>query len=340
MLGVLETERRLRWTSSGQLVPWLGPALRGQIAAAFRRAVCRFSPVEQETTWRYCKGCPHRDGCPYGETVEADPPAGASVVSGQEDGVRPLTLAPSFPAPPAAVPGAELRLRVLFSGAAARHADEFWGAAAVSGRDPHGGLGPDRVHFEIWPPAPPNSPAQWHTVELPSGPEQSGGVVPYVTVALTAPLFLRQQGPVGRGLVTRPTFADLLRASLRTVGRLCAYYGQAISDAAFRRLKDAAAAVSTRSASFGMFRQRKWSNRSQQGAMMTGVTGAATYGPVPMGLIPWLRWGGLLHVGPHRIAGAGGWEVFVGPADAVPPASLGTESAPTGHIDLMKSGPW
>ena len=88
MLHVLHTERVLRLTAPGRLLPWLGPALRGLAAAQFKRAVCLYSPAEQQTTRRYCKGCPHIAACPYGSTVEAEPPPGAPVFGGQDDGVR------------------------------------------------------------------------------------------------------------------------------------------------------------------------------------------------------------------------------------------------------------
>jgi hypothetical protein len=308
MLHVLETERVLRLTAPGRLVPWLGPALRGLAARRFKRRVCIFPPAEQETTWRYCKGCPHQAVCPYGQTVEPDPPSGAAVVAGQDDAVRPLVIAPAFPAPEVGVPGTELRVRVSFAGeAAARHADEFWAAVADAGRDPGAGLDPDRTTFEVWPPPPPEPPARWLTAELPLVPETPAGPVASVEVHLTSPLFLRQSG----GLVENPTFGDLLRASLRTVGRLCAYHGRGVPDQAFRALKEAAEAVTTRGAAFERFRQRKWSNRSQQAATLSGVVGKATYGPVPRGLVPWLTWGGRLHVGVNRVAGAGGWQVLV-----------------------------
>ena len=35
------------------------------------------------------------------------------------------------------------------------------------------------------------------------------------------------------------------------------------------------------------------------------------YGDVPWSLVPWLLWGGRLHVGSHRIAGAGGWRLVL-----------------------------
>jgi len=37
--------------------------------------------------------------------------------------------------------------------------------------------------------------------------------------------------------------------------------------------------------------------------------GGGMYGPVPAALAEWLAWGGRVHAGTDRVAGAGGWEV-------------------------------
>src|SRR4051794_26997808 len=88
---------RLRLTRTGQLVPWLGLALRGLVGARFKEKVCRHSPRERLERWVHCSGCPHMAECAYGQTFEPDPPAGVEVFHGQEDAARPLVLAPYFP---------------------------------------------------------------------------------------------------------------------------------------------------------------------------------------------------------------------------------------------------
>src|SRR5436309_12778631 len=136
MLTVLETQRVLRLTRPGRLLPWLGPALRGLVGMRLKEDVCRQPAAERQTTWRYCKGCPRMGGCAYGETVEPDPPPGSEVFRGQEDGLRPLVIAPHFPAPERGHVGVEVPVRVLFVGrAAAAHAGAFWEAAAEAGSD-------------------------------------------------------------------------------------------------------------------------------------------------------------------------------------------------------------
>ncbi len=307
-LEVLETARVLRLRRPGRLLPWLGPALRGLGARRFKARVCRFPPAMQETERLYCKGCPHVAECPYGQTVEPDPPPGVRVPPGQEDAVRPLVIAPAFPAPRVGRPGLRLPVRVTFLGrAAAAHAEAFWSALAEAGQA--SGFHPDGATFAVEPD--PESPAAaWRDLVLPVDLSAERGEMEWLKVELTSPLILRSGGPEGRRLVTAPTFADLLRASLRTIGPLCRLYGRPLPDEVFRPLKELSGGVPTRSASFGTYEQPKWSNRSEQHGTVRGVYGSGTYGPVPRVLVPWLSWGGRLHVGGYRVAGAGGWRTW------------------------------
>jgi hypothetical protein len=59
---------------AGPLMPWLGPALRGVVAARLKDRVCRLSAAERQRQGAYCKGCARMAGCPYGETFEPDVP--------------------------------------------------------------------------------------------------------------------------------------------------------------------------------------------------------------------------------------------------------------------------
>jgi hypothetical protein len=309
-LDVLETTRVLRLARPGRLQAWLGPALRGLAARRFKACVCRFPPAAQEGERRYCKACPYIANCAYGRTVEPDPPHGARVPLGQEDATRPLVIAAAFPVPDAGFAGLVLPVRASFIGrTAAAHADEFWAALAEAGRDPAVGLDPDRTTFEVCLPEPPAPTAVWCAVEVPGDPAADPGEVAWVKVRLTGPLLLRAAAEGGRRLVAEPSFSDLLRACLRTVGTLCRLYGDPLPDAAFRPLKDLASEVPTLARSFTGYRQPKWSRRSRQHALVEGVIGEGMYGPVPRVLLPWLTWGGRLHVGSHRVAGAGGWTV-------------------------------
>lgn len=313
MLPVLRSTRTLTFTRSGRLLPWLGPALRGLTAMRFRRSVCRQPLAEQQTRWRYCRGCPLMADCPYGQTVEPDPPPGAEVMHGQEDAARPLVIAPAFPAPEVAEPGLSGTVSVTFVGRqAARHAEAFWGSMREAGADASTGLGRDRVTFDVSE----DGSDEWWLPDLPLGPESLDGSVPRLLVELTSPLILESRDERGKKWRTvEPAFHDLLRASLRSVGALVALYAtvergtpRGRLEADYAGLKTAAMAVPTLELGYRPFAQGHVSQRSG-GSRLEGAVGYGVYGDVPLALVRWLVWGGRLHVGGQRVCGAGGWRI-------------------------------
>jgi hypothetical protein len=311
VLKVLVAHRTVRLATGGHLQPWLGPAVRGLIAGRWRAAVCRFPVAERVARWPNCTGCPHVHDCAYGRTVEPDPPPGAHVAGGFGDAVRPLVVHPGFPLDEQVRPGYQFPLRVVLVGPQAiAHADEFWEILRQAGGDPNAGLGPDHVLFDLLADGPPGAPV---TASLPTRLDPAD-VVPRVRVELTGPLVLRSRDDRDRRhLVTRPTFGELLRACLRTLGPLCRFVGDGpIADEVFRNLKAAAERVPTVRGAWRPFAQVKSSSRSGQQVTVRGVVGWAEYGPLPRALVEWLTWGGRVHVGTHRTVGAGGWQTVVG----------------------------
>jgi hypothetical protein len=107
---------------------------------------------------------------------------------------------------------------------------------------------------------------------------------------------------------------------LRTLGQLLALYDQPLKTD-FAAMREAALEVPLLRAEYVSFYQHHWSNRSQQGRPLHGVMGSGLYGPVPRALVPFLIWGGRVHVGIDRVAGAGSWRVTVGEQTA--PTSAG-----------------
>ncbi len=289
----------------GRLVPWLGPALRGLIVHRLKMMTCRHDPEERDALWIYCKGCPYNFECPYGSVIEPDPGPSAVVFVGQEDAVRPSVIDPSFPAPPYAEVGSVYTLRVVFiAERAAQHAATFWQAAQIAGADPESGLGTDGVLFQVL-----QQPAQdrWLEVELPRSCDEAPSLIPTLEVRLDQPLFLRDgSDPQGRRMILTPSFSDLLRAALRCLGRLAALYDQPL-EADFAGLKAAGANVSMERSEFRIFEQWKTSHRTGQRGWLRGIVGPAVYRDVPAALVSWMHWAGRLHVGLHRVAGAGGW---------------------------------
>lgn len=301
----------LRLTGAGRLQPWLGPALRGLVALRFKEAVCRHPPAERKARWVHCSGCPHMESCAYGQTFEPDPPAGVKVQPGRLDAIRPVVLAPYYPVAAEGGAGLEVPLRLTAVGEqAVRHVLGLLDTLATSGRQ---GLGADGVRFELGP-LREDRVSNLPVAELPEKADAVRGVVPRLGVGLTAPLFLTRQEERGAGggrkrVIGCPSLADLLRASLRSVGELFRLYGGGLR-ADFDSLKEAAEGVRLVEHCYERFKQGRWSSRGEQHYELLGVVGGGVYEDVPLVLIPWLMWGGRLHVGGHRVAGAGSWRLL------------------------------
>jgi len=312
MLPVLEQSWLLTLSSGGRLLPWLGPAVRGLVARRFKARVCRFTAREQNTSRLYCKGCPNMAGCPYGESIEPDPPTDRAVFSGQDDSIRPLVIAPAFPAPNEGRVGDRLALKLLFIGTtAAQHATEFGQALAEAGADRLTGLGPDHVMFT------PTLVTECRlTPNLAVNPADPQPPWPRLRVVLNAPLIARKSSDAGRTLLDQPSFEDLFGASLRTLGRLNAYYADRLPDDVFTMLKATSRGVTLVESRYRVYSQGTFSNRRLERGTIRGVIGEAVFADVPTTLARWLMWGGALHVGTSRVSGAGGWEVFWGNRDA------------------------
>jgi hypothetical protein len=297
---------------SGHLLPWLGAALRGVVARRLKEDACLWSAAERDSRWKYCRGCPKMEQCDYGSTFESDPPADRRVLRAQADGQRPISLAPQYPVLTRARAGDSIQARLTLLGpAATASADAILDALRRAGAVD--GLGPDRVRFTVQ-----DFVAQRVTLssrDLPSSPRDEPGVAPRVEVVLASPLLLKQENR-GKGKpapLLAPTFGDLLRASLRVVGRSFAAFGSGSLDELvdFAGLKQAALQVPTLSSDWSRFTQQRSSRRQGRSHLLVGVVGRAQFADVPAALIPWLMWGGRLGVGEFRVAGAGTWTTRV-----------------------------
>lgn len=294
-------ELNLRVISSGELISWIGPALRGLVAGRLKAMVCRKTdPRGQRPT--YCQGCEFHGDCPYGQLYE--PPS----LPNDEEGFRPVVLSPYYPAPEYVVPGNELPVRMIFIGKRAlTYLPMVMGALADVGRKP--GLGPDEVRFlpeQLF-----MNEGTLAAQELPQSVDELPGTYPRVGIGLRTPLLLRRRDEQGnRRTVRAPTFGDLFTAAKIVLCRAFAQEGIALS-ADLDALQRAADAIACREDYFRKFEQPKWSSRSQQRFEVRGCVGGGTYRDVPASFIPWLYWAGLFHVAGHRVAGAGSWRVVL-----------------------------
>lgn len=300
--GVLQTP------PAGRLLPWLGPAIRGAVAAALKDRACQQPVHTRNIRWRYCTGCEYQTQCAYGLTFESDPPRQSSF-SGRDQATRAIVLAPQV-VPSHPTWDGRLGFELLLVGdAALAQRQQVLASLAEAGM--LRGLGLEERPFELVDLAAPTV-NELHAADLPASGGQYAGVVDRVTVRLTSPLFLKVADPSGRRRsLEQPQFADLFRASLRTVGTLFALYAEPL-EADFAGLKQVATRVECEIAAFAPFRQGRRSNRTGQHFELRGVVGFATFRNVPWSLIPWMHWGGRLRVGQHRVAGAGGWFLELG----------------------------
>lgn len=307
-LPVVRQHVTIELRGRGRLVPWLGPAFRGITALRHRAATCRQPKETWLSLWQYCRGCPLMGECDYGTLFEPDAPAHSD---GSRDAPRPLVIAPTFPLPTEATPGTTFDLDLLAIGGRATAAlPGVMQALVDAGR--FDGLGPDRVRFEAVA-----TGSLTRTVIAAGALPKAAATEPVahaVTIRLAGPLFLRDRSQPGtRRRMEAPGLMHLLRASMRVAREflgeeaLCPEQGHLDLD-------DLAKAIEPIACDLRPFAQQKSSHRSRERFGLEGVTGSWTFAAVPVCLLPWLHLGGLLHVGGHRIAGAGGWHLGIGEA--------------------------
>jgi hypothetical protein len=195
----------IEFQSSGRLMPWLGPAVRGVVAGRFRERHCVLPLAEQAGRWRRCRGCRHLRDCAYGSIFEPDEQVlqrVAASATGDHDVPRCVVLAPAFPAPVRAERGLRLPVSIVAIGAAARAS--FAEVAEVLGEAGRAGVfGTDRLRFAVVKRRGAPMQLSLDAAGLPDGSGEPCGVVPRVRVTLTSPLFLRDRDAAGRPVPCR-----------------------------------------------------------------------------------------------------------------------------------------
>jgi hypothetical protein len=249
--------------------------------------------------------------CAYGQTFEPDPPPGAPVRKGQQDAARPLVLAPAFPLPDELQPGDIIPLRALFIASAMDFADPVLRALDFAAQQkglhqldeaPTGPRGLPRLTLRLV--GTERFARRLTHLSAQDLVVSSTARVPELTVELTSPLAIS----VANRVTDAPRFVDLLAASTRVISHLFCLYDQPL-DVDFEALKELAERVAPTTDQLRAYAQPITSNRARQKHEFRGVVGTACYADVPLCLLPWLLWGGWLHVGERRVAGAGGWRL-------------------------------
>lgn len=327
--GLLRIERRrlvLEFRSSGRLVPWIGPAIRGITALRYRAAVCQQPREEWTGRWRQCRGCPHVSSCGYGTAFEPEspsqkmaaastadddmtdigsPPAGPP--SSSIDAVRPIVISPAFPAPVVARRGMSLAVQITSVGAdAAATTPSIIKALVNAGL--HDGLGPDRVRFVLDDLRSPVDAIVVDPLRLPPL-AADGPTLRRLKIRLDSPLFLRERDARQRRTILDPGFDTFVRHSVRIIRQ----FFPTIPHDRYEHGEEVAAGVVALDDDLRPFHQEKASRRTFRRFDLEGITGLRTFADVPACFLPWLTLAGVLHVGGHRVAGAGGWTAHEDP---------------------------
>lgn len=301
---ILAGEIVLSCTHGGELLPWIGPAFRGVVARRLKDRVCRQPQAERETRWAHCKGCPFLNSCIYGSAFETQASSELAPRFGS-DGARAITLSPEFPVGPYLNRNDTLRIIIKWIDPL----PDAWPLllAAITHAMAEEGIGPDHVRFNIDSTS--TTKMTLDAAALPTTLSADAHILNNITISLGSPLVLNTRDDSGRrASLQHPRFADLFRASVRTLRQLFAISGQTL-EIDWPALNAAAERIPTIHANYQPFRQHKWSNRTLQGFDVHAVTGSAAFADIPAPLIPWIQWGGFLHVGTHRVAGAGAWRL-------------------------------
>jgi hypothetical protein len=290
---------RLRLRDEGRLLPWLGVALRGLAMGHFKDRACAFPPAARG---KHCGGCPEMADCMYGPLYEPDLPPGRQARKGCESVIRPIALAPYFPVAERAAPGGEIPATLVVAGDHDARVEALLESLRAAGAS--SGLG-GGGRFDLLRDG--EERADLRPGDLPATADALPGSLPRLGLGLTAPLFLKAGGRVGRG---PPELADVVGRAVGVVIDLMAMYGEPVR-VDFRGLVDAARGARLVDHCFEPFEQGRQATRHERGYEMGGIQGGGVWEDVPMALLPWLAWGGRLHVGEYRVAGAGGWRVVL-----------------------------
>lgn len=307
----------LQGPHSATLPTWWAPELRGMVKGAFKRDVCQHPNFEQRASQPLedCKSCNSslRSECLYALCFEPQTEVGAG------DAPVPLVFESRIPNArlrhrPDETPSFEVEdgMLLTFSMLAVGRAGESLPALieSLNSSGQQQGLGhPERrVRVSMLPTS---RECHWnYRLDLNSLPSTAprSSRLPRVRIKLTAPLRLLSNADGGRTLVTTPTAADLVKAALDTISSLARALGEPIHPDRESLLAAAARTVVIDS-ELSRHSQHISANHGARMTLFEGLTGWLLLSDLPIELLPWLYWGGKLHVGDRRASGAGSWSV-------------------------------
>ncbi len=270
-LPLLRTTYRFRAAGEGRLPGFAGSAWRGAFGHALKRTVCvmRLRP---------CEGCPLARTCLYPTLFHAAPDPAAARLRRLQSVAQPYVLMPPPEGPRRLRPGDRVELGVTLVGRAIGQRAYVRRALERAGE---GGLGPDRLRFELESVATATTPPAVPPADRP------------LTLHFVTPLRLKRDAH----LVTPEAFTpgDLLMALLRRVSMLRAFHDAAPLALDFAALKELAAATRWARRAVRWHETRRYSTRQEALLALGGLVGEAELAPAPLGpfrellaLAPWI----------------------------------------------------
>ncbi len=306
-------------TAPLELPRYREPLLRGGLGHALKQGACA------QPTGSLCTTCAMPDLCAYAHLFESRPPANAQVLRAAN--AVPLPYLFTAPAGPRQLPpGTPFSFSLTLVGNAIPYLPYLVAALRLVG---HHGLGRKRVRATLatvqWqapdgtlaplysdplnpilraqPPAP--SVATWASTST------STASCSQLTLRFLTPLALKNQGRTLRGA---PPFVILLRALLRRLSALAAFYGPTPWALDYRRWITKAEAIDLSTAKVRWQEHRRASSRTQQQWPIGGITGSVTYHGDLTPFVPLLQLGSLIHAGNNTVFGNGRYIVQPSPS--------------------------
>lgn len=284
-----------------------GSVLRGAFGITLRRLVCHDLTLA-------CRACPLEATCPYPQTFEPRPPAGAERLSALQDVARPFVFDPPTDEQAEFAPGTPVTFGLVTVGRASRLVPYFVSAFRNLADE---GLGPRRAPFDLAEVAALDARGTPTALYQSTSPlvrlaaptlraadlvRPSDAERTRVTLRFVTPLELKDQGAP----VHRPELGAIVRRLRDRANMLSTFFADAPLALDFRGLSALADGVRLLDDRTRPVHVSRRSSRTGQRHDVGGLLGEATYeGSGIATLMPLLRLGEAIHVGKHAAFGNG-----------------------------------
>jgi len=289
--------------------------LRGGFGAAFKHLVCVYRPPQP------CDPCLLRHTCPYGALFETARPPDSPGLRRDTDIPRPFVLEPPLDSKTRYEPGEVLEVGLVLVGRAIGYLPYFLVAFQELGR---AGLGATRGKFTV---------KDVHAVNALTGQEvllyaEGKGVVAdpdmgvglaeaettAASLAAADEITLRFLSPTrlldNNRLVAKPEFLVLVRALVRRISSLAAFYCGDRSRLDLRPVVEAASRVTVARSNLRWWDWQRYSARQRTQMKLGGFVGEVTYRGPLQAFLPLLLLGTITHVGKACTFGHGRYELI------------------------------